>query len=52
MAGLSRVSPVFALKAKPSTAMRLSDTVLNMLEIMRDTNRRCWYSLISTTCSQ
>jgi hypothetical protein len=40
MAGVSRVSPVSFLKAKPKTAMRLLDTVLNMAPITRSTNLR------------
>ena len=52
MAGDSRVSLVSFLKAKPSTARRLPETVLKSVLITRVTNRLFCQSLILTTCSQ
>jgi len=42
IAGVSRVSPVSALNAKPSTATSLPRIVLNMDVIMRFTKRFFW----------
>ena len=42
MAGVSRVSPVSFLNAKPKSAMSLLRIVLNMLVIMRFTKRSFW----------
>ena len=42
MAGVSRVSPVSFLKAKPSTAIFFLEMVLNMAEMTRSTKRCFW----------
>lgn len=42
MAGVSRVSPVSFLKAKPNTASFLPDTLLNMEPTTRSTKRCFW----------
>ena len=42
MAGVSLVSLVSFLKAKPMMAMLLPEMVLNMASIMRPTNLRFW----------
>ncbi len=44
--GLSRVSPVLALKAKPHRQIFLPARVLNMASSMFRMKRSCWYSLI------
>ena len=50
MAGVSRVSPVSFLKAKPYTAFFFLEMVLNMAEMTRSTNRCFWKSFIRMTC--
>jgi hypothetical protein len=49
MAAVSRVSPVFFLKAKPSTVIFLPATLSNRLWIIFLTKRFFWYSLIKMT---
>lgn len=52
IAGDSRVSPVFFLKAKPSMAILLSVTVLKRDSMTFAENLDFWYSFISITCCQ
>eukprot|EP00967_Tisochrysis_lutea_P059499 scaffold75850_cov27-Tisochrysis_lutea.AAC.4 len=49
MAGDSRVSPVSFLKAKPSTAIRLPETVLNIELTISLAKRRFCQSFIAMT---
>ena len=51
-AGDSRVSPVSALNAKPSTATLFPVSVLNISETIRCVKRCCCHSFSFTTCSQ
>lgn len=43
------VSPVSFLKEKPSRAIFLPVTVLNRQSMIRQANRRLWYSFMSIT---
>lgn len=49
IAGVSRVSPVSFLKAKPKIAIFFFEMVLNMALITRSTNRCFWKSFMRMT---
>lgn len=49
-AGVSLVSPVSFLKAKPNTAIFLPVMVLNMRRTMSCVKRAFWWSFMAITC--